>query len=567
MASTHLKVKNPGGHAMLLDKDIEVPTRDGSTLRANVFRPAEPGRYPVIMTLGPYGKDVHMKEFQPAPWANLVKGYPSILEASSCEYLGFETPDPERWVPDGYVILKIDSRGAGKTPGYLDVNSPREYQDFYDAIEWAGTQGWSNGNVGLLGISYYAASQWNVAALKPPHLKAILPWQGTPDFYNGRTRQGGILASGFVRGWFGRSVLGDQYGNPESPFHDLFTGELNTGPEKFTPEQLRANREDYYGNLLKHPMLDDWYKARNAKYENITVPALVVANWGGLGLHLWGTIAGYMNIASKEKWLKVMTDSYFISFIVPEHVAIQKRFFDHYLKGLDNGWEKEPKVEVRVRAPHDGVHRTVNDSSWPLTSTKPTKLWLDASNKGLSKSQPSSGASVSYQGMGEGHAFSIIATEDMEFAGPSVAHLWLSTTSTDIDVFAVLRAYDDKGKELNFVQILNPNAPVTMGWMRVSHRTKDEKRSTDLMPYYPHEVAKPLKPGEVVDVQVQLWPGSLFLPKGYRLELSIAGKDFKEAGNWNHDDPEDRPADRFGGTVTLHTGGTQASYLLLPMIR
>ena len=183
----------------------------------------------------------------------------------------------------------------------------------------------------------------NVAALNPPHLKAILPWQGTPDFYNGRTRQGGILASGFVRGWFGRSVLGDQYGNAESPFHDLFTGELNTGPTQYTPEQLRANREDYYGNLLKHPMQDDWYKARNANYSKITVPALVVANWGGLGLHLYGTIAGYMNIASKEKWLKVMTDSYFISFIMPEHVAIQKRFFDHYLKGQDNGRSEEPR--------------------------------------------------------------------------------------------------------------------------------------------------------------------------------------------------------------------------------
>ena len=262
-----------------------------------------------------------------------------------------------------------------------------------------------------------------------------------------------------------------------------------------------------------------------------------------------------------------MTDSYFISFLAPEHVAIQKRFFDHYLKGLDNGWDKEPKVEARVRAPHDGVHRTVHDTSWPLSTTRPRKLWLDASNKSLSATQPAAAASVTYPGMGEGHSFSITATEDMEFAGPMVVHLWLSTTSTDIDVFAVLRAYDDTNQELNFVQIVKPNAPVTMGWMRVSHRTMDEKRSTELMPYYPHAEAKPLKPGEVVDVRVQLWPGSLFLPKGYRLELCVAGKDLKEAGRWTHDDPVDRPQEKFGGTVTLHTGGDKGSYLLLPMIR
>ncbi len=566
MASITLKCKKPGHYRAILDKDVAVMTRDGTSLCANVFRPDAAGRFPVVMTLGPYGKDVHMKEFQPPPWENLCKFYPAITENSSCEYLGFETPDPETWVPDGFVIVKVDSRGAGKTPGHLDVNSPREYQDFYDAIEWAGSQPWSNGNVGLLGISYYAASQWNVAALKPPHLKAILPWQGTPDFYNGRTRQGGILASGFTRGWFGRSVLRDQHGNPESPFHDIFTGARNTGPESLTPEQLKANREDYYGELLKHPLNDDWYKARSARYENITIPALVVANWGGLGLHLFGTIAGYMNIASPKKWLKVFTDSYFISFLMPEHVAIQKRFFDHYLKGLDNGWEKEPKVEVRVRAPQDGVHRTVIDTQWPLSGTRPTKLWLDADTNSLETTLPARAASVSYPGMGDGPAFSITASEDMEFAGPGVAHLWVSTTTTDIDLFAVLRAYDDKGQELSFITILDPKAPVTMGWMRASHRTLDARRSTELIPFYPHETARPLHPGAVVDVQVQLWPGSLFLPKGYRLELSIAGKDFKEAGWWTHDDPVDRPAEKMGGTVTLHTGGAQASYLLLPII-
>jgi uncharacterized protein len=162
-------------HKLVLDKDVAVPMRDGASLRANVFRPETPGRYPVLMTLGPYGKDVALAQFMPHAGEAIRAKHPEIVASSSLRYLTFETPDPESWVPDGYVVIKVDSRGAGKSPGKVDVNSPAEFRDFYDAIEWAGVQGWSNGKVGLLGISYYAAGQWMVASLKPPHLAALLP--------------------------------------------------------------------------------------------------------------------------------------------------------------------------------------------------------------------------------------------------------------------------------------------------------------------------------------------------------------------------------------------------------
>jgi putative CocE/NonD family hydrolase len=142
--------------------------RVGDTLCANVFRPEAPGAYPVIMTLGPYGKDVHVSQFMPSAWEHIQTSQPDILAKSSCKYLVFETPDPEVWVPQGYVVVKIDSRGAGKTPGFLDVNSPAESRDLYDAIEWAGVQDWSSGRVGLSGVSYLAMNQWQVAALQPP---------------------------------------------------------------------------------------------------------------------------------------------------------------------------------------------------------------------------------------------------------------------------------------------------------------------------------------------------------------------------------------------------------------
>ncbi len=205
---------------MMVEKDIAVPMRDGAVLRANVFRPDAPGKFPVLMTLGPYGKDVHLSQFMPEAWEALKRRHPEILEASSCKYLVFETPDPEMWAPEGYVV-KVDSRGSGKSAGRLDVNSPAEFRDFHDAIEWAAAQTWSSGKVGLLGISYYAAGQWMIAAQRPPHLAAMLPWQGTYDFYRDRTRQGGILGSGFLRRWWNRSVLRNQHGNPDTPLTDL----------------------------------------------------------------------------------------------------------------------------------------------------------------------------------------------------------------------------------------------------------------------------------------------------------------------------------------------------------
>jgi putative CocE/NonD family hydrolase len=190
-----------GRHEMVVEQNADVPMRDGAILRANVYRPNANGRFPVLMTFGPYGKDVPLREFMQEAWERLNKTYPEILAASSCKHLVFERPDPEMWVPDGYVVINVDSRGAGKSPGRLDPNSPAEFRDFYDAIEWAGTQPWSSGKVGLLGISYYAAGQWFVAATRPPHLAAILPWQGTYDFYRDRTRQDGIYASGFLKRW------------------------------------------------------------------------------------------------------------------------------------------------------------------------------------------------------------------------------------------------------------------------------------------------------------------------------------------------------------------------------
>jgi len=559
---------------MILDKDVAVPMRDGAVLRCNVFRPDTPGTFPVLMTFGPYGKDVHLSQFMPEAWEALKQRHPEVLEASSCKYLVFETPDPEMWVPEGYVVVKVDSRGSGKSPGRLDVNSPAEFRDFHDAIEWAAVQPWASGKVGLLGVSYYAAGQWMIAAERPPHLAAMLPWQGTYDFYRDRTRQGGILGAGFLHRWWNRSVLRNQHGNPDTPLVDLSTGERNTGPESLSPEQLAAAREDYIGNLLARPLNGPWYEERSANLGRIQIPALVVANWGGLGLHLRGTVLGYLGIGSRDKWLKVQSGSYFFTFLLPQNVALQRKFFDRYLKGVDNGWENEPKVEVAVRAADDSVARVVRGAQWPLSETRWTRLYLDASDMRLLAAPPQKPANASYPAAGQGLTFSTAPLErPLEFAGPIKAKLFVSSSTNDMDLFATLRAFDPNGKEVTFFSAVEPRAPVSQGWLRVSQRKLDPLRSTEYQPWHAHDETRKLKPGEIVEVDLEIWPGSAALPEGYRLALTLQGKDFERpdetgpqrgSGWFLHDDPRDRPPSSFGGAHTVYSGGGREAYLLLP---
>ena len=560
---------------MLVDHNVAVPMRDGAQLRCNVFHPEGAARCPVIMTFGPYGKDVPLQQFMAEAWNTLKNHYPEVLEASSCKHLVFERPDPEMWVKDGYVLINVDSRGAGQSPGRLDVNSPTEFRDFYDAIEWAAVQPWSSGKVGLLGISYYAASQWFVASMQPPHLAAMLPWQGTYDFYRDRVRLDGIYSSGFLKRWWTQSVLRNQHGNPASNCTSIYTGERVTGPESLTPEQLAANRSDYCNDVLAHPLNDQFYRDRTPDLAKVNIPALVVASWGGLGLHLRGTVRGWLGIASQNKWLKVQAGSYFHTFLQPRNVALQKRFFDRYLKGVENGWEREPRVEVELRAPGDTVKRALTSNSWPLEQTRWTKLYLDAGAKTLSASKPTQGAQASYPALSPGVTFSVTLDKESDFVGPVKAKLFVSSTTPDMDLFATVCAFGPDGKEMMFLAAPEPRAPVTQGWLRVSQRKTDPKRSAEHLPYYPHDERQDLKPGVVYEVDLEIWPMSISLPSGSRLTLTLQGKDFERPGDtgpmrgvawFTHEDPTDRPAERFEGTNTLHTGGQHESYVLLPLI-
>ena len=366
---------------MRIDWDVPIPMDDGVVLRADIFRPTAEGRYPVILSYGPYAKGLAFQEGYKGLWDRLVKAAPEVLEGSSNKYQNWELVDPEKWVPDGYACLRIDSRGAGHSPGYLDVWCERETQDLYQCVEWAGTQPWSSGKVGINGISYYAMNQWTVGALRPPHLTALCIWEGSSDYYRELCRHGGIL-SDFLNSWHPRQVASVQYGVGTRGKKSVVTGEYVAGPETLPKEELAKNVADTPGEPKRRRLFDDYYSKRIAKFEDIEAPLLSAGNWGGMGLHTRGNFEGWLRAGSKQKWLEVHGDTHFTHFYSRYGEALQKKFFGHFLKGENTGWDKQPRVSLNIRHPGEKfVLRAENE--WPLARTQWTKYFLQPDAKDL----------------------------------------------------------------------------------------------------------------------------------------------------------------------------------------
>jgi predicted acyl esterase len=556
-----------------IEKDVGIVASDGLTLRANVYRPTKPGRYPVVMTYGLYGKDWHWADAYQAQWSQMMREHPEICrDGSQCKYIVWEAADPERWVPDGYVIVMVDSRGTGKTPGYLDPFSPRETRDYYEAIEWAGTQPWSNGKVGLLGIGYFATNQWMVAAQQPPHLAAIIPWEGYLDHYRDSTHHGGILSNAFPPNWWRYQVLPNQHGNAASPWKDRSTGERTTGPA-LSDALLAGNRADPVGNRSKHPLDDAYYRQQTPDLSRITVPLLSAGNWGGMALHLRGNVEGFTRSASTAKWLEMHVGTHYEAFYLPDSVALQKRFFDFYLKGMRNGWDEQPRVLLNVR--HPGGTQLRMEREWPLARTQWTRFYLDNAHRSLVTTTPKP-AAANYDAYGEGLSYSTGPFPSVtEITGPVMARLWAASEAADMDLFVTLQAFDPDGKEVTFTGSSAQAVPLAQGWLRASHRKLDENLSKPYRPYHTHDELRKLTPGEPYPLDVEIWPTSMIFPAGYSLTLLIQGRDFQRAGvpveqrgsgPFLHNDPLDRNPEEFGRKNTIVSGGDRASYLLLPII-
>ena len=566
---------------MRIDWNVPITMDDGLVLRADVFRPTPEGRYPVILSYGPYAKGLAFQDGYPNQWELMTAQHPDVAAGSSNKYQSWEVVDPEKWVPDGYVCLRVDSRGCGWSPGYIDHFSPRETKDFYQCVEWAGVQPWSNGKVGLNGISYYAINQWHVACLQPPHLAAMCIWEGAADWYRDMTHHGGILCS-FWAHWYDMQVKTVQYGVGQRGRRSRVTGELVCGPETLSEEELAKNRCDLGKELLAHPLDDDYHRARSPVWSTVRVPFLSAGNWGGHGLHLRGNVEGFVRAASPQKWLELHGLEHWTHFYTDYGRLLQKRFFDHFLKEIANGWQRQPRVHLQVRRLDGFVQRMENE--WPIGRTRWTKLYLSPADRTLRWAPGGAGGRIEYEALGDGITFlSPPLDRETEITGPSAVKLFVSSSTADADLFVVLRVFAPDGQEVVFQGAIDPHTPIGQGWLRASHRKLDLEISTPYRPYHAHHEKQPLAPGQVAELDIEIWPTSVVVSAGYRIGLTVRGKDYeypgpsggrlsnfknelRGCGPFLHDDPRDRPPAIFGGKTTLYFGPDREAYLLIPVI-
>ena len=567
--------------SMRIDFDVPITMDDGVVLRADVFRPLHEGKFPVILSYGPYAKNLAFQDGYPSAWQRMVEKHPDVTAGSSNLYQSWEVVDPEKWVPHNYACVRVDSRGAGCSPGFIDHFSPRETKDFYDCIEWAGVQPWSNGKVGLNGISYYGINQWHVASLQPPHLAAMCIWEGAADWYRDMTHHGGILST-FWENWYDMQVKTVQYGAGERGKRSRVTSDFVCGPETLSENELARNRTDFGAQIVAHPMDDDYHKARSPKWDKVTTPLFSAANWGGQGLHPRGNFEGFVRAAAKHKWLEAHGIEHWTHFYTDYGREQQLRFFDHFLHGKKQGWSKQPKVLLQVR--HIDKFEPRAESEWPLKRTRWTKFYLDPASMTLTTKKPSGNAQLKFPAMGDGLMFlTPPLAKETEITGPSALKLFASSSTPDADLFIVLRIFTGDLKEIVFQGAIDPHTPVAQGWLRASHRKLDKKLSKPYRPYHTHDEKQLLKKGQTVELDIEIWPTSIVVPAGYRVGLSIRGKDYeyggasggrlsnfknelKGCGPFLHDDPRDRPPAIFNGTTSLHFGRGKAPYLLLPII-
>ncbi|RLL94110.1 hypothetical protein CFD26_103213 [Aspergillus turcosus] len=566
----------------IYEENVSVPLKNNAGLiRCNVYRPKDNSKAPVLVTYGPYGKDIHYQEYvRELNWFDNFSDKPVYSFASwsykevnpehHSEHSAWETPDPGFWTKHGYAIVRADERGLGQSPGHLDTMSRDTSEAFVDVVEWAAEQPWSNGKIGLLGISYYAGSQWRVAARQPKGLACIIPWEGMSDYYRDRCRHGGILSNAFIKFWWERQVVSNQYGRPGRAAR-------NWGPDTLegdlSEEELLANRNDQTIDNVTNRFRDEpYYASKEYNLEDIKVPLLSVANWGGILLHLRGNVVGYMNAGSEHKYLRFITGRHDLPFYYKEEVEVQKSFLDAFLKGEDRvGWStgEAPKVDLILRKGNVGFNNAAAErqferrveSEWPIARTQYTKFYLTPEKQLLAQSQPTQSRLVKldYRALGtlddpQLLQFTTPAFEkETEITGHIVAHLNVSVTpdkggplSSDIDLFVTLRYISPSGGEVHYTGTAGDPVPLTKGWLRVSMRKVNDQhlRHRDYLPYrdYFSTDVMPVLPGEVYPVDVEIWPTNVVVEKGGKLIFEVASGDTQGSGIFQHNDPTDRYA-------------------------
>ncbi len=522
-------------YEMIVERDVAVTLRDGVKIYVDVFRPLDERPAAPLIAWGPYGKHVPNDPAR-VPTAGLKPEHMSPITP-------FEGPDPTYWVPRGYAVVTVNKRGTWYSEGVATYLSPEEAEDFFDLIEWAGMAPWSNGKVGLTGVSYLTQTQWRVAELSPPHLAAINPWEGWADTYREVAAHGGIPDT-----WFW-PYLWTRWGASTTMI------------------------EDWRAEMAEHPFFDTFWESKKADFSKIKVPAFIVASWSDQGLHSRGTLEGFKHIRSEQKWLDVHGRKKWAYYYQPESVARLQTFFDHFLLGKDTELKRWPKVrlEIRERA-YQGAVRGENE--WPLARTNYARLYLDARDGSLNWKPVRAASTYRYEAVcglpHDDHArFEIAFTEPTELTGHMKLRVFMSAEGADdLDVFVGVQKLDSEGNVVSFPYYAQfEDGPVALGWLRASHRELDPVASTEYQPVLTHRRASKVEPGTTVPLDIEIWPSSTSFAAGEGLRLLIQSSDINKYPKtrapvyFRHEDSVNR------GLHVVHTGGDYDSYLLVPLIQ
>ncbi len=496
---------------LVVERNVRIPMRDGGWIAADIYRPRVPGRHPVLL---------------------VASGYPKKLDhlPSNPAYRFRETSDFEWWVDHDYAIVRTDARGSGEsTDGQWDFFGPGEQCDLYDSIEWAAVQSWANGRVGMLGQSYFAQVQWLAAVNRPPSLACIAPYDGLVDIYRDLAWHGGIFSQDFVANWAARQI------------------HLNNLPFEPAPPG-NVMRFDVTGELIRNRFDGPFYRARSAfwRLNEIEVPVYSIGAWEKVRLHTRGNVLGYERVAQIPRKLLMLGGDAQATFHTEPLMRELERWYARWLKGIDNGIDREPPVRIYVQGKNAGFRE---ENEWPIARMRALELYLCPDGLGPERPVEEHRRVLDYprndflRDMGSVAFETAPLDADTEVTGPIKLVLFVSSDQREADISVALA---DKGDTESTV--------VTRGWQKASQRALEPSLSTLLRPFHPHQSEDPLEPGVVYEIEIEIWPTSWRFARGHHIALSIANGDRAHFYGFK------------AGRDSYHFGGRFPSRLLLPVI-
>jgi predicted acyl esterase len=542
---------NPGKRALtceiLVDHDVGYKLRDGVTLYADVLRPPT-GKVPAIVCWSPFGK-----KFNGMDALNLMAPFNLGLPDDALSGLEkFEAPDPAFWVQQGYAIVNVDNRGSFDSEGSCAVLGTQEGEDGHDFIERIAKEPWCTGSVGLAGNSHLAQSQWFIAAQKPPSLKAIAPWEGCADMYRETFVRGGIYCADL--------------------FDELISKYVIHGRDI---EGIRAMFD-------KHPLANDYWNDKRAEIEKINIPTYITGTWSNT-MHGMGAIRGWLKVNTSEKWLRFHPyQEWYDLWGCPESIQELLKFFDRYLKGIQNDWESTPRVRMAVlkfgQSPSVGG---IVEQDFPIPNTEYKKAYLGSNERLNFSDSPTEGLSLSYDSTSQTEflKFTYTFEKATRIMGIPKAVLYMACEEhDDMDVFVILRKLSKEGEPMLCLNVPWEGLPVKTfdeipeklrtevilykgptGIIRSSQRDIDHEKSMHPnWPFHPHDREERIPPGQVVKLEIGMWATGIEYEAGEGIQFEVAGH-FRGVSNFGK--PEHV---KNKGRHIVHLGGKYGSHVILP---